>query len=53
VYFVFEFVLELVWKWKFVWGMFDEFVLELVWKWKFVWGMFNEFVLVGWLNQSF
>jgi len=37
VNFVFEFVLELVWKWKFVWGWFDEFVL----------------VIVGWLNQSF
>jgi len=27
VYFVFQVVLELVWKWKFVWGMFDETVL--------------------------
>jgi len=26
----FEFVFELVWKWKFVWGWFDEFVLVVV-----------------------
>jgi len=27
---VFEVVLKLVWKWKFVWGMFDEIVLVVV-----------------------
>jgi len=27
VYFVVQVVLELVSKWKFVWGMFDEFVV--------------------------
>jgi len=29
---VFQVVLELVWKWKFVWGMFDEIVLVVVQK---------------------